>query len=193
VAGPTIYLVRHGETEWSASGQHTSTTDVPLTDAGREAAERLRPLFAGVDLALVLTSPMSRARETAELAGLGDRAEVDENLAEFAYGAYEGPTTAEIRKERPGWNVWDGGAPGGETPADVGRRADRVIDRALAAGGDVAVFGHGHFLRVLGARWIADPPEQGGSLGLSTGAVCRLGFERERRVIWGWNDTSHLR
>ena len=193
MAGPTIYLVRHGETEWSASGQHTSTTDVPLTDAGREAAERLRPLFAGVDLALVLTSPMSRARETAELAGLGDCAEVDENLAEFAYGEYEGRTTAEIRKERPGWNVWDGGAPGGETPADVGRRADRVIDRALAAGGDVAVFGHGHFLRVLGARWIADPPEQGGSLGLSTGAVCRLGFERERRVIWGWNDTSHLR
>jgi broad specificity phosphatase PhoE len=193
VAGPTIYLVRHGETEWSASGQHTSTTDVPLTDAGREAAERLRPLFAGVDLALVLTSPMSRARETAELAGVGDRAEVDEDLAEFAYGEYEGRTTAEIRKERPGWNVWDDGAPGGETPADVGRRADRVIERALAAGGDVAVFGHGHFLRVLGARWIADPPEQGGSLGLSTGAVCRLGFERERRVIWGWNDTSHLR
>jgi broad specificity phosphatase PhoE len=182
-----VYLVRHGETEWSASGKHTSVTDVPLTEAGREAAARLRPVFAGLDLALVLTSPRSRARDTAELAGLGDRAQVDEDLAEFAYGAYEGRTTPEIREEVPGWNVWDHPSPGGETVADVGRRADRVIERALAAGGDVALFAHGHVLRVLGARWIEQPPLLGGSLALDTGTVCRLGFERERRVIRAWN------
>jgi broad specificity phosphatase PhoE len=192
-ASPTIFLVRHGETAWSASGQHTSVTDVPLTDAGRRAAEGLRDVFAGRELALVLTSPRSRARETTALAGLGDRAEVDEDLAEFEYGAYEGRTTPEIREERPGWTVWDDGAPGGETAEAVGRRADRVIERALAAGGDVALFAHGHLLRVLGARWIELPAAVGGSLALSTGAVCRLGFERERRVIWVWNDTSHLR
>jgi broad specificity phosphatase PhoE len=187
VSGPTVYLVRHGETEWSASGKHTSVTDVPLTDAGRAAAARLRPVFAPLDLALVLTSPRSRARDTAELAGLGDRAQVDEDLAEFAYGAYEGRTTPEIREEEPGWNVWDHGSPGGETVDEVGRRADRVIERALAAGGDVALFAHGHVLRVVGARWIEQPPVLGGNLALDTGAVCRLGFERERRVIWGWN------
>jgi probable phosphoglycerate mutase len=140
----------------------------------------------------VLVSPRSRARDTAELAGLGDRAVVDEDLAEFDYGDYEGRTTPEIRAERPGWTVWDDGAPGGETVDDVGRRADRVIARALAAGGDVAVFAHGHLLRVLGARWIEQPPVLGGNLALSTGAVCRLGFERERRAIWEWNDTCHL-
>jgi broad specificity phosphatase PhoE len=188
----TIFLVRHGETEWSASGKHTSTTDVPLTDAGRQDAERLRGRLTDHELALVLTSPRSRARETAALAGFGDRAEVDEDLVEFEYGAYEGRTTPEIRVERPGWNLWTGGAPGGETPADVGRRADRVIARALAAGGDVVLFAHGHLLRVLGARWIELDPAAGGKLALSTGAVCRLGFERENRVIWAWNDTSHL-
>ena len=187
MSGPTVYLVRHGETEWSASGKHTSATDVPLTEAGRAAAARLRPRFADLDRALVLTRPRSRARDTAELAGLGDRVQIDEDLVEFAYGAYEGRTTPEIREEEPGWNLWDHGAPGGETAADVGRRVDRVIERALAAGGDVALFAHGHVLRVLGARWIEQPPELGGSLALDTGAVCRLGFERERRVIWGWN------
>jgi broad specificity phosphatase PhoE len=193
VAGPTIYLIRHGETEWSASGKHTSVTDVPLTAGGRDDARKLQSVLIGADLALVLVSPRSRARDTAELAGLGDRAVVDEDLAEFDYGDYEGRTTPEIRAERPGWTVWDDGAPGGETVDDVGRRADRVIARALAAGGDVAVFAHGHLLRVLGARWIEQPPVVGGNLALSTGAVCRLGFERERRVIWEWNDTCHLR
>jgi broad specificity phosphatase PhoE len=188
----TVYLVRHGETEWSASGRHTSTTDVPLTEAGRAAAGRLRPMFADADLALVLTSPRSRARETAELAGLGDRAEVDADLAEFAYGEYEGRTTPDIRQERPGWNLWVDGAPGGETAGEVGRRADRVIERVLAVEGDAALFAHGHFLRVLGARWIEQGPELGGRLALSTGAVCRLGYERETRVIWTWNDTSQL-
>jgi probable phosphoglycerate mutase len=193
VSAPTVYLVRHGETEWSASGKHTSVTDVELTEAGREAAAGLRDVFAGVDLVLVLTSPRTRARETAKLAGLGDRAEIDDDLVEFDYGEYEGRTTPEIREERPGWTVWDGETPGGETVAEVGRRADRVIARALAAGGDVALFAHGHLLRILGARWMEQDPMVGANLALSTGALCRLGFERETRVIWLWNDTAHLR
>jgi probable phosphoglycerate mutase len=188
-----VYLIRHGETEWSASGKHTSVTDVPLTDAGRVAAERLGAALAGVPFALVLTSPRARARDTAALAGFGDRAVVDEDLVEFDYGDYEGRTTPEIREERPGWSLWDDGVPGGETVADVARRADRVIERVLAVDGDVAVFAHGHLLRVLGARWIEQPPRVAGSLALSTAALCRLGFERERRVIWAWNDTCHLR
>lgn len=189
----TVYLIRHGETEWSASGRHTSVTDVPLTGEGREAAERLAAALAGARLALVLTSPRARARETARLAGFGDRAVVDEDLVEFDYGDYEGLTTPEIRERRPGWSVWDDAAPGGETLEEVSRRADRVIERILAVDGDVAVFAHGHLLRVLGARWIEEPPRVGGSLALSTAALCRLGFERERRAIWAWNDTCHLR
>ena len=189
---PTIVLVRHGATEWSASGQHTSRTDVPLTDEGRRDAERLRDRLAGFDFALILVSPMSRARDTAALAGFGDRASVDPDLLELDYGEYEGRTTAEIREERPGWDVWYDHSPGGETPARAGVRADRVIDRAIAAGGDVAVFGHGHSLRIFGARWMGVEAVHGGNLGLSTGAVCELGFERERRAIWNWNDTGHL-
>jgi broad specificity phosphatase PhoE len=188
----TLVLVRHGETEWSATGRHTSVTDVPLTDRGREAAARLRPRLAGFEFALVLASPRARARETAALAGLGERAEVDEDLAEFAYGEYEGRTTADIREERPGWNVWDHGAPGGETADQVGARADRVIERVTGVDGDVAAFAHGHLLRVLGARWIGLDPVYGGHLGLDTGSVCELSYERERRAIWVWNDTSHL-
>ena len=193
MSAPTVYLVRHGETEWSASGKHTSVTDVPLTDAGRAAAAKLARVFAGIELARVLVSPRRRARDTAELAGLGDRAQVDEDLAEFAYGSYEGRTTQEIRETDPGWNVFDHGAPGGETVEDVGRRADRVIAQVLAAGGDVALFAHGHVLRVIGARWIEQPPVVGARLALDTGAICRLGFERERRVIWEWNRTLRLR
>jgi probable phosphoglycerate mutase len=189
----TVYLVRHGETEWSASGKHTSVTDVPLTAAGRSAAAALRGVFADVRLALVLTSPRARARETASLAGFGDRAQVDDDLVEFDYGSYEGLTTAEIRSSRPGWSLWADGTPDGETVADVGRRADRVISRALAADGDVALFAHGHVLRVLGARWIEQDPALAARLALSTAAVCRLGFERETRVIWTWDDTSHVR
>jgi broad specificity phosphatase PhoE len=188
----TLVLVRHGETEWSATGRHTSVTDVPLTDRGREAAARLRSRLAGFEFALVLASPRARAHETAALAGLGERAEVDEDLAEFAYGEYEGRTTADIREERPGWSVWDHSAPGGETAAQVGARADRVIERVTVVDGDVAAFAHGHLLRVLGARWIGLDPVYGGHLGLDTGSVCELGYERERRAIWVWNDTSHL-
>ena len=187
-----LVLVRHGETEWSATGKHTSMTDVPLLDTGRRDAERLRERLAGREFALVLTSPRARARDTAALAGLGE-AQVDEDLVEFDYGEYEGLTTPEIREERPGWSVWADGAPGGETAEQVGARADRVIERAVAAGGDVALFAHGHLLRVLAARWIGLPASYGGHLALDTGSVCELGFERERRAVWLWNDTSHLR
>ncbi len=185
-----LVLIRHGETEWSASGKHTSVTDVPLLDVGRRHAERLRGRLAGREFALVLSSPRSRARETAGLAGMA--VEVDDDLVEFDYGAYEGLTTPEIREQRPGWSVWSDGAPGGETVEQVGVRADRVISRALAAGGDVALFAHGHLLRVLAARWLGLPAAYGGHLALDTGSVSELGFERERRVIWLWNDTSHL-
>jgi broad specificity phosphatase PhoE len=190
--GPTLVLVRHGETEWSATAKHTSVTDVPLTDAGRADAERLRARLTGREFALVLTSPRSRARETCAIAGLGDRADVNEDLAEWSYGEYEGRRTVDIREQRPGWNLWTDGTPGGESPEQVGARADRVIERALAAGGDVALFAHGHFLRVLTARWIEQPTVLGGHIALHTGAYCELGYERDRRAIWLWNDTSHL-
>jgi broad specificity phosphatase PhoE len=186
-----LVLIRHGETEWSASGRHKSVTDVPLTGAGRRHAELLRPRLTGRAFALVLSSPRARARETAALAGLDAR--VDEDLVEFDYGEYEGRTTPDIREERPGWSVWSDGAPDGETAERVGDRADRVIERALAAGGDVAAFAHGHLLRVLAARWIGLPATYGGHLALDTGSVSELGFERERRAVWLWNDTSHLR
>jgi len=191
-AGPEILLLRHSETEWSLSGQHTSYTDIPLTDKGRADAELMAGRIAGRRFALVMTSPLARARETCRLAGLGDQAEVSDDLREFDYGEYEGITTPDIRRDRPGWDLWRDGAPGGETVAEVGERCDRLIERALAADGDVAMFGHGHVLRVLGARWLALPPEAGGLLALSTGSLCTLGFERERRVVWLWNDTSHL-
>jgi broad specificity phosphatase PhoE len=186
----SIVLVRHGETEWSASGKHTSVTDVPLLEAGRRVAERLRDRLAGRTFALVLSSPRERARVTAELAGFGE-AEIDENLVEVDYGEYEGLTTPEIRVERPGWSIWEHGAPGGETVDDAGRRADRVIERALAADGDVLVFAHGHLLRILAARWLDHPAAFGAHLLLSTGSVCELDYERERRAIALWNDTSH--
>ena len=143
------------------------------------------------DLALVLASPMMRAKDTARLAGLGDRLEITEDLHELGYGEYEGRTTADIRVERPGWDVWADGSPGGESLDDAAARVDRVIARAIGAGGDVALFAHGHILRILGARWLELPPRAAGGLALSTASLCMLGFERERRVIWLWNDTSH--
>lgn len=191
--GPRLVLARHGETEWSASGKHTGTTDVPLTDKGREQARRLGERLAGREFALVLTSPLSRARETCEMAGLGDRAQIEPDLHELDYGDYEGLTTDQVRERRPAWSVWRDGSPGGETPDQAGERADRVIARALEAGGDVVLFAHGHLLRVLAARWIELPGVYGGSLGLGTAALCELGYERERRAVWLWNDASHLR
>ena len=187
-----IVLVRHGPTEWSVAGRHTGFTDLSLTEDGRAAAARLRGRLADYDFALVLSSPLRRARETAELAGLGDRAEPDDDLHEYDYGAYEGRTTAEIQEERPGWFLWGDGVPGGETPDQVGERADRVIARALAADGDVALFAHGHILRALGIRWIELPAACAGRLALGTAAVCELGTEHDRRVIHLWNDQSHL-
>jgi broad specificity phosphatase PhoE len=187
-----LVIARHGETEWSRTMRHTGNTDLALTEEGEAQARSVAERLAGREFALVLSSPLQRARRTAELAGYGDRAEPDDDLREREYGEYEGLTTKEIRVERPGWDVWRDDSPGGETPDQVGVRADRVIERALAAGGDVALFAHGHLLRVLGARWMEDPAVKGGNLGLSTGAVCELGFERERRAIWLWNDTTHL-
>jgi broad specificity phosphatase PhoE len=190
-SGSTLVLARHGETEWSIASKHTSTTDVPLTDAGRRDAERLGRRLAGRAFALALASPRSRARETAELAGLA--AEAEEDLVEIDYGGYEGLTTPEIREQNPGWSVWREAAPGGEAVERAGERADRVIERALAADGDVVVVAHGHLLRVIGARWLGLEARHGGNLGLDTGSYSELGFERERRVIWLWNDTAHLR
>ncbi len=190
--GPAVLLARHGETEWSLSGQHTGTTDIPLTDRGRRHAELLGRRLAEREFALVLTSPLVRARDTATLAGQGEHAEVLEDLREIEYGAYEGLTTPEIRENRPDWDLWRHGSPEGEMIADAGARVDRVIARVLAAEGDVALFAHGHILRVLGARWAELPPEAGAHLALGTAALCDLGFERERRTIWLWNDTGHL-
>jgi probable phosphoglycerate mutase len=189
--GPAVLLARHGETEWSRSGQHTSRTDLPLLEEGRAAAEALGRRLAGHRFALVLSSPMARALETARLAGLAEVAEVTDDLRELGYGGYEGRTTAEVRAERPGWDLWTDGSPEGEPLAAAAERADRVIARAASAGGDVALFGHGHILRIVGARWLGLPPEHGGSFALGTAALCDLGYERERRVIWLWNDTSH--
>jgi len=182
-----IVLVRHGETEWSRAGRHTSFTDVPLTAHGEEQAEQLAPRLARWSFSVVLTSPRARARETCALAGLGDVAEVDADLVEWDYGEYEGLTTAEIRATVPDWTIFSQGAPGGETTAAVAARADGVIARAVLSGGTVALFSHGHFLRVLGARWIALPPEDGALLGLDTATLGVLGYEREQRVVRVWN------
>jgi broad specificity phosphatase PhoE len=189
--GPALLLVRHGDTEWSRSGQHTSRTDLPLLDDGRAGAEALGRRLAERRFELVLTSPMTRALDTARLAGLADAAEITDDLRELGYGEYEGLTTAEIRADRPAWDLWTDGSPGGEPLADAAARADRVIARAASAGGDVVLFSHGHFLRILGVRWLGLPARTAASLGLSTAALCDLGYERERQVIWLWNDTSH--
>jgi probable phosphoglycerate mutase len=188
-----IVLVRHGETEWSRDKRHTGHTDVPLTGKGREQALLAGRQIAGRNWALVLTSPLSRAHETARLAGLDAVAECDPDLKEWDYGADEGRTTEEIRAERPGWDIWTDGPDGGETVDEVGARADRVIARALAGNGEVLVFAHGHLLRVLAARWLGQPAAFGGSLALDTAAISELAFERERRVIRLWNSVDHLR
>jgi broad specificity phosphatase PhoE len=182
-----VVLVRHGETEWSSSGRHTSYTDVPLTARGREQARALAARLDGIDFALVLSSPRQRARETCELAGLTDRAEVTDDLAEWNYGAYEGRTTADIREEVPDWTIFSHGAPGGETAGQVTARADRLLARAEEAGGVVAMFSHAHLLRVLGARWIRLPASGGALLALDTATLSFLGREREQRVLRVWN------
>jgi broad specificity phosphatase PhoE len=183
-----IVLIRHGETEWSRAHRHTSYTDLPLTPDGERQAKALAPALAGHRFAAVLVSPRQRARQTAELAGLPVTA-VDDGLAEWNYGGYEGRTTAEIRADRPDWRLWTDGCPGGETPDQVGARIDAVLNRvrALLAGGDVALVGHGHATRVLGARWVGLSPAAGGLLRLDTATLSVLGFEHALPVITRWN------
>jgi broad specificity phosphatase PhoE len=183
-----IWLVRHGETEWSRSGQHTSRTDLPLTSEGERQAESLKRMLDAHSFALILSSPMKRAVETCRLVGLAP--ELSDDLCEWDYGDYEGLTTAEIQKSAPGWTIFTGAVPNGETVEQVGMRADRVISRALAAGGDVALFGHGHLLRILSARWIGLEPSAGRLLALSTASLSVLGYEHETRVVRLWNRTS---
>jgi probable phosphoglycerate mutase len=183
-----IVLIRHGQTEWSAVGKHTSYTDMDLTDAGVEQAREVGKKLAGRTFAAVLSSPRKRALRTAELAGL-TLTEVTEDLAEWNYGEYEGVTTDEIRKTRPGWSLWTDGCPGGESPGEVGVRVDRVLARAraLLAGGDVALVGHGHGLRVCGARWVGLPVRDGGLLKLATATLSTLGFDHADPAIETWN------
>jgi probable phosphoglycerate mutase len=182
-----IWLIRHGETEWSRSGAHTGRTDLPLTDAGRENAAAVGRWLAGRNFSLVLTSPMSRARETCRLAGYGDAAQLDANLCEWDYGDCEGRTTADIRQETPGWSLWSDGPLHGETIAQVGARADAVLARVGQTEGDVALFAHGHILRILTARWLGLEPDCGRLFALATGSVSVLGYERDTRVITLWN------
>lgn len=189
---PRLILVRHGQTDWSESGRHTGWTDVPLNDAGRRQARLLAARLTGMTFALVLSSPLSRALDTCRVAGLAAAAEVDPDLREWDYGEIEGRTTDEIRESLSGWTVWDGPVEGGESLGDVGRRVDRVIERALGVDGDVAVFGHGHCLRILTARWLGLEPAAGALFELSTATISRLGWERERRVVELWNDAAHL-
>lgn len=187
--GAELWLIRHGETEWSLNRKHTSRTDVVLTEHGRQRAEELREYLAGTKFAAVFTSPMKRARETCAIAGFGDVAKVDEGLLEWDYGVHEGRTTAEIRAESPGWSVWKDEIVDGETAEQVGERADGVIARALAVGSDgrVALFAHAHILRILAARWIGLEARKGELFVLGTGSVSVLGWERETRVIEAWN------
>jgi probable phosphoglycerate mutase len=189
--GVALWLIRHGETEWSRSGKHTSVTDLPLTERGERQAAALIPRFADLRPALVLTSPRRRAVETAQAAGLRPDG-TDDDLAEWNYGEYEGRTTAEIRETVPDWVLVTDGAPGGESPDEVGARADRVLARASAAlaDGPVVLVGHGHMTRVLGARWIGLPPSGAGSLLLDAAATCLLSTQYGVRVIKTWNQSA---
>jgi broad specificity phosphatase PhoE len=182
-----IWLIRHGETEWSLSGQHTGRTDLPLTAAGQQHAEEIGRYLAGRPFALVLTSPLQRARETCRLAGYGGVAQIDADLCEWDYGAYEGRTSAQIQESVPDWTIWTSPVPQGETIQQVAARARRAIARAAAAGGDVALFAHGHLLRILTACWLGLPPDAGRLFALGTASVSVLGYERETRVIARWN------
>jgi probable phosphoglycerate mutase len=194
-AGPEVvpgrhaaWLVRHGETEWARLGRHTGRTDVPLTETGRAQATALRPRLAGHEFALVLTSPLSRAADTAVLAGFGGRAIADPDLREWDYGAFEGRLTADIRSRYPGWTIWRGPWPDGETIDQVAARADRVVARIREADGDALLVAHGHLLRVLAARWLGLPPASGSLFALGTASVSILDWEHESPVIEMWNE-----
>jgi broad specificity phosphatase PhoE len=182
-----VFPIRHGETAWSLSGQHTGTTDIPLTDNGRRLAERMRPVLAKEAFALVLVSPLQRARETCALAGLGDTAVIEPDLVEWNYGEYEGLTPKQIDEMAPGWLLFRDGCPGGEAPEQVGARVDRVIARARAVEGDVALFAHGHVLRVLAARWLGLPAGGGQHFLLDTGTLSVLGYYRDIPAVRIWN------
>ena len=183
----SVIAIRHGETEWSLNGRHTGTTDIPLTDNGRRLAELLRPVLSRRAFALVLVSPLQRARETCELAGLAAHAIVEPDLMEWNYGKFEGLTPNEIEQQAPGWLIFRDGCPGGETPENVGARADRVIARARAAGEDVALFAHGHLLRVLVARWLGLPAGAGQHFLLDTGTLNILDYYRGIPALKTWN------
>jgi broad specificity phosphatase PhoE len=192
---PVIYVARHGETAWSLSGQHTGLTDLPLTERGERNARRLGDRLKGLTFTKVLTSPLQRAARTCELAGFGASAEVDRDLLEWNYGEYEGRRTAEILAERPGWQIFRDGCPGGESPDQIGTRADRVVSRLRAIQGDVLLFSSGHFLRVLAARWLGLEPAAGRYFLLSTASLGMLAYEHNSRsepVIRLWNDTRHV-
>ncbi len=191
---PRLYIARHGETEWSLSGQHTGRTDLPLTANGEANARLLAPRLAGRRFALVLTSPLQRAARTCELAGFAAVAQREPDLYEWDYGAYEGRRSVEIKAERPDWDLFRDGCPGGEMPNDVAARADRVIAKVRAVGGDVLAFGSGHILRVLTARWLGLPPSGARHFVLDTTSLGTLGYEHDRSepAIRLWNDTSHL-
>jgi broad specificity phosphatase PhoE len=185
--GVNVFPIRHGETAWSLSGQHTGTTDIPLTDNGRRLAERMRPVLAKETFALVLVSPLQRARETCELAGFGKSAVVEPDLVEWNYGEYEGLTPKQIDEKAPGWLIFRDGCPGGEMPGQVGARVDRVIARARAVAGDVALFAHGHVLRVLAARWLGLSPGGGQHFLLNTGTLSMLGYYHDIPAVRVWN------
>jgi probable phosphoglycerate mutase len=187
MATQLVCLVRHGETEWSLSGQHTGRTDIPLTENGRNVAKLLAPVLAKETFALVLTSPLKRARDTCELAGLADRAEIDGDLMEWDYGEYEGLTPKQIHAKAPGWMLFTDGCPGGEAPAQVGARVDRVIARVHAAQGHVALFAHGHIFRVFAARWLGFPATAGCHFLLDTATLNVLSYYRSIPALKRWN------
>jgi probable phosphoglycerate mutase len=192
---PVVYLARHGETAWSLTGQYTGLTDLPLTEQGERTARRLGERLKEIEFVKVYTSPLQRARRTCELAGFGDRAEIDPDLVEWNYGEYEGCRTAEILAERPDWLLFRDGCPGGETPAQVAVRADRVVRRVRAVNGNVLLFSSGHFIRVLAARWIGlEPSNTSRSFKLSTASLSALGYEGSlsRPAIVLWNETRHV-
>ena len=191
---PVVYLARHGETAWSLSGQHTGLTDLPLTDRGERNARRLAERLKGLSFSKVLTSPLQRARRTCELAGFGDRADIDRDLLEWNYGEYEGLLTQEIHAKRPDWQLFRDGCPGGESPQQVGARADRAVKRVREINGNVLIFSSGHLLRVLAARWLGLEPAGGKYFLLSTASLSALGYEHNlsQPVIQLWNDTNHV-
>jgi broad specificity phosphatase PhoE len=191
---PQVYLARHGETEWSLSGQHTGLTDLPLTERGESNARQLGELLCGHSFTRVFTSPLQRASRTCELAGFGQSAEIMPDLVEWNYGQFEGRQTVEIHADRPEWDLFRDGCPGGESPAQVGARADRVVSRVRAVAETVLIFSSGHFLRVFAARWLGLTPSAGRHLLLSTASLSIMGYEHNLSgpVIRLWNDTAHV-